>query len=73
MLKHIIGITTPVVIGAAGGEINGAKKEAQFLATILHIPVRLIFNDNSYLIDADGNCIREQGDVEKILNTINKE
>lgn len=67
MLKHIQGKSTPEVMGQLGSHIDDAKKEAQFLAAILQVPVRLYFNNHTYLIDGEGNTVKETTDLQNLI------
>lgn len=72
LFKNIVASSIPEVMGCAGGEISLAKKEAQVVATLLQTAVRLNFNGNIYLIDAQGNCTEEKSAHQKILDLVKK-
>jgi hypothetical protein len=67
MLKAIQGIKTVEVITKLGSDIDLAKKECQFLATIISCNVRLTHNSDTYIIDKNGSCVQENNNLADLI------
>jgi len=69
MLKAIQSTQPEIkVMTKLGSDVNTAKKECQFIATILKTNVLLQHNSDTFLINAEGACVQTNNKLEDLIS-----